>query len=111
MEEIEELALTLFDPLPRFWKGYVDDTCMLLLADSVSSFHDHVNSVNNHVQFMVEKGKDGVLPILNVLLTHDSDGAIETFVYRKQTHTDRYLNFLLHHLLSHKKSVVTSLLS
>ena len=103
MEEIEESALASFDTPPRFWKRYVNDTCTALPADSASSFHDHLNSVNEHIQFTVEKEKDGVLPFL--------DGTIETSVYRKQMHTDRYLDFLSHHPLSHKKSVVKSLLS
>lgn len=53
MEEIEELALASFDSPPRFWKRYVDDTCTALPADSVSSLHYHLNSVNNHIQFTV----------------------------------------------------------
>ena len=111
MEEIEESALASFDPPPRFWKRYVDDTCTALPADSVSSFHEHLNGVNGHIQFTVEKEKDGVLPFLDVLLTRDLDGTIKTSVYRKQMHTDRYLDFSSHHPLTHKKSVVTSLLS
>ena len=58
----------------------VDDTCTALPADSVSSFHDHLNSVNEHIWFTVEKQKDGVLPFLDVLLTHDSDGTISRHI-------------------------------
>ena len=105
MEKIEELVLASFDPPPRFWKRYVDDTCTALPADSVSSFHDHLSGVNSHIQFTVEKEKDWILPFLDVLLTRDSDGTIETLVYRKQTYTDGYLDLLSHHSLSHKKSV------
>ena len=111
MEEIEESALATFDPPPRFWKRYVDDTCTALPAASVPSFLNHLNNVNKHIQFTVEEEENGVLPFLDVLLTRDIDGTIETSVYRKQTHTDRYLDFSSHHPLSHKKSVVTSLLS
>ena len=76
------------------------------------SFHDHLNrlSVKEHIQFAVEKEKDGVPTFLDVLLTN-LDGTIETSVHHKQTHTDRYLDFLSYQPLSHKKSVVTSLLS
>ena len=38
-----------------------------------------------------------------------TDGKLETVVYRKPTQTDKYLSFNMHHLRSHKKSVVTTL--
>ena len=38
-----------------------------------------------------------------------TDGKLETVVYRKSTHTDKYLSFNSHHSRRHKKSVVTTL--
>ena len=111
VEEIEETALASFQPPPQFWKRYVDDTCTALPRDSVSALHSHLNSVNKHIQFTVEEEKDGTLPFLDVLLTRSSDGTIETSVYRKKTHKDRYLDFAAYHPLCRKKSVVRSLLS
>ena len=88
----------------------MDHTCRALPADSMSSFHDHHNRLNEHIQFTVKKEKDGVLSFLDVLLTIDLEGH-KTSIYRKQLHTDGYLDYSLHHPLTHKKSVVTSLLS
>ena len=52
---------------------------------------------------------EGKLPILDVLLQCDPDGSIATTVYRKSTHTDRYLDFASHHPLAHKIAVVRTL--
>ena len=66
--------------------------------------------MNKHIQFTLEKEENGTLPFLDVHLSRNTDGMMEISVYHKQTHTDRYFDFLSRHLLPHKKSEVTSLL-
>ena len=51
-----------------------------------------------------------MLPFLDVELCRDSDGAITTLVYRKTTHTNQYLSFVLHHSVTHKVAVVRTLI-
>ena len=46
---------------------------------------------------------------LNVYRSHR--GNLETSVYRKPTHTDKYLAFDSHHPICHKKSVTRTLLT
>ena len=111
MEEIESQALSTFTPAPRFWKRYVDDTCTAIPSYLVTLLHDHLNGVNEHIQFTLEMEEDHSLPCLDVLLHHQPDGSIQTSVYRKPTHTDRYLDFSSHHPLEHKRSVVKTLFS
>jgi hypothetical protein len=110
MEEIEQTAISTYHTHPRFRKRYVDDTCTVLQRGSVEDFHQHLNAINEHIQFTVEEEKDGCLPFLDILLTRDTDGSIQTAVYRKKIHTDRYLDFSSHHPTSHKKSVAATLL-
>ena len=43
-------AVNVHTPL-RFWKWYVDDTCTVLPGDLVDSFHSHLNSIDNNIQF------------------------------------------------------------
>ena len=49
---------------------------------------------------------EGKLPFLDVLLQQEPDGSISTTVFRKSTHTDRYLNFMSHHSLADKPALV-----
>ena len=51
------------------------------------------------------------MPFLDVLLHHNNDGTISTSVYRKPTHTDKYLNFDSHHPMVHKVAVIRTLIS
>ena len=70
-------------------------------------FHHHLNCIETSIQFTAELERDGTLPFLDVLLSHDTDGFITTSVYRKPT--DKYLSFLSHHPTSDKASVVRTL--
>ena len=108
MEEIEEAALSSYPGTPPcFWKRYVDNVhCSTHRVPDI--LHEHLNSINEHIQFTVEKEENGSLPFLDSLLTHESVGSISTSVYRKKTHIDQYLQFSSHHLLAHKKSVITT---
>ena len=91
MEDIECRALATFHTPPHLWRRYVDDTCAALPHDLVDPFHEHLNSIDPHIQFTVERESKGQLPFLDVRLTREEDGTISTEVYRKPTHMDQYL--------------------
>ena len=59
--------------------------------------------------FTKETEVDGQLPFLDVTVQRDQNGGLYTGVYRKQTHTDRLLDFDSNHPTCHHKSVVKSL--
>ena len=65
-----------------------------------------LNSIEPTVQFTKETESDGVLAFLDVKLTRENTGYLDYTVYRKPTHTDRYLNFRSDHPLQHKKTVI-----
>ena len=48
---------------------------------------------------------------VKIHILEDEDTKTICSVYRNATHTDQYLNGLLHHPLEHKRSVVRSLLN
>ena len=87
----------------------MDDTCAALSTSNVQQFLDYLNGVEPSIQFTVELESDGKLPFLDVLLQQDPDGSTSLNVYRKATHTDRYLNFMSHYPLAHKLAVVKTL--
>ena len=110
MEHIEEEALTSASNPPKWWFRYVDDSHVCLLKDKVEDFHTHLNSINPHIQFTVETETDGSIAFLDTKTTRQTDGSISVSVYRKATHTDRYLDFNSHHHTQHKHSVARTLL-
>ena len=110
MEDVEQEALSTFHTPPRFWRRYVNDTCTALPSNLVDSYHDHLNSINPCIQFMIERESDGQLPFLDILLNREEDGSIRTSVYHKATHTDQYLCFHSHHPAANKRAVVRTLM-
>ena len=95
---------------PLLWKRFVDDTFVILKKAHKEEFLTHINSVDNNIQFTTEEpGPDGSLPFLDILISPDKDGRLETSVYRKPTHTDQYLQWDSHHPISSKYSVVGTL--
>ena len=90
---------------PKFWICYVDDTCCALATSDINGFHQLINSIEPHIQFTVKIETDRQLPFLD-LLRCEEDGSIFTSVYRKPTHTDRYLDFTSHHPQAYKAAVV-----
>ena len=51
----------------------------------------------------------GFICFLDVALTRSHTGVISTNIYRKPTHSDRYLNFHSNHPIEHKSAVVNAL--
>ena len=68
-----------------------------------------MNSIEPSIQFTVERETDRKLPFLDTCVHKTIEGKLETDVYRKPTHTDKYLSFNLHHPRSHRKSLATTL--
>ena len=54
---------------------------------------------------------DCVLPFIDLDVHRTSEGRLKTGIYRKPTHTGRYLDFSSNHPTSVKRSVVTSLIN
>ena len=110
MEVIEEQAIQQATTPPRVWKRFVDDSFAIMKKSTINSFHDTLNSIDSHINFTIEHEKDGQLAFLDTLVSRNN-GSISTTVYRKPTHTDRYLDFSSHHDEKHKISAAKTLIN
>ncbi|XP_068704786.1 uncharacterized protein [Montipora foliosa] len=109
MEAIEEMAINTSEVQPKVWKRYVDDSFCIIKRDAVNSFHTTLNSIDPHILFTIEEESDQQIAFLDTLVSR-KDNTITIDVYRKATHTDRYLEFSSHHDKRHKISTAETLL-
>ena len=110
MEDVEQRALATSPVKPFFWKRYVDDVISAVSGNEAERLLSHLNSVEPSIQFTLEREKDRHLPFLDLNVYRGEQGNLETSVYRKPTHNDKYLAFDSHHPICHKKSVAKTLL-
>ena len=68
-----------------------------------------LNSIDPQIKFTVEEEHNGQLSFLDTLVTRDN-GFLITNVYRKPTHTDKYLDYTSHHDKNHKVSRLSTAL-
>lgn len=65
------------------WYRYVDDTMAKIHENAVDSFSEHLNSIDQHIQFTSEQEKDGRIPFLDACVSVDRDGSTKTSVEKE----------------------------
>ncbi|XP_075532606.1 uncharacterized protein LOC142565904 isoform X1 [Dermacentor variabilis] len=108
LEALEDKALTTFQPAPKLFLRYVDDCFSIIRREDVVPFLQHLNSFQSTIEFTVEEEVNGRLTFLDVEVMHTASG-LSTSVYRKPTHTGKYLHFDSAHPLVQKRSVASTL--
>ena len=109
MENVEEGATLTFLNPPKFWRRYFDDTIVVIKQTEVDEFHNHVNDVEARIKFTIEHETNNSIPFLDVCVTRKANGELMTKIYKKPTHTNRYLNFNSAHSMSQKQGLVQCL--
>ena len=77
MEDLETRALATSPCTPTLWKRFVDDPFTILKKSHKEAFLEHLNSINNNIQFTCE---DGSIPFLDMLITPDEKDRLKTTV-------------------------------
>ena len=110
MEDVETRAIEAFAHPPRLWLRYVDDTFVIIEKKFLNIFFDHTNNLEPSIKFTMKTENDNQLPFLDTLIQRSKNGELSSSIFRKPTHTDRYLNFRSDHLLQHKRAVLDTLM-
>ena len=112
MQRVERIATRSSPVSVKWWKRYVDDSNACLKQDYVETFHNHLNSINKYIQFTIEKptvnADSQTIAFLDTEINTKS-GNITVKVFRKGSHTDKYLNFHSHNPVNDKKAVIKTL--
>ena len=111
MEHFEDRALSTGPSTVKLWRRYVDDIFCVINGgqQEVEQYIEHLNSIHPKMRFTYELEKDRSLAFLDLKIMAKVDGTLAHTVYRKPTHTDRYLHASSHHHPRHLLSVISSL--
>ena len=111
MEYFEDLALGPELPIPvKESKRYVDDVFSIIPTGKRDIMLNYLNSLGPHIKFTIEQPNfEGTIPFLDTFPKPKGE-SISVSVYRKPTHTDRYLDFNSSHPISAKRAVVRALM-
>ena len=109
MEYFESLAILSSPTLIKWWFRYVDDVHSATRKGHVNNLQEHLNSIDLHIKFTIELTGTYGLSFLDTL-TKPTPTSIESTVYKKPTHTDRYLYYISNHHISAKLSVIHTII-
>jgi hypothetical protein len=114
VQHIFELAKNSSFRKPRILKWFVDDSFLIIKKDDLENFFMLLNSLDSQlkdIKFTKEiENTEGCLSFLDLNIKRIGH-CLETSIYRKPTHSNRYLNFNSYHSLENKKSVIRTLIN
>ena len=109
MEKLEGRANSSFHSPPCIWFCFVEDVHGIMDSNYIKQFHQYLNTIRGSIKFTKEEEHEGSLALLDVLVTRIPEGMLQITVFRKLTHTGRYLPFSSHHPLQQKLSIPRTL--
>ena len=114
MEHFEQNALANSTYVPKLWKRFVDDIFAIWSygKEHLDTFLNYLKNIHPSIKFTIQHEDDKhSLSFLDIALTRNHDGTLNHAVFRKPTHTDRYLNYRSFHHPAIKSSVCKTLIN
>ena len=82
-------------PHPHTWLWFVD-TFVIQGEDHSQQHLQHINTQDPNIEFtMEEPNQDGLLPFLHTRVSPGPNNTLITTAYRKSTHADQYLHWVV----------------
>ena len=79
MEDLEVKALSTAPTPPTLWRRFVDDTFIIIQRTSKESSIQDLNSIDDNIHFTCEEpNEDGSIAFLDMLITPDENGRLNT---------------------------------
>ncbi|RWS22325.1 reverse transcriptase-like protein [Leptotrombidium deliense] len=109
LQEIDaEISASNFELL--FYTRFYDDLLIIIKKSEYCKFTEFLNNLRPFLKFTFELEIENSINYLDVHIAKNNN-LLSTSVFRKETHSNRYLNFKSYSPVSHKRSVVRSLVS
>ncbi len=107
---LQHMELQIIPKIPhvKLWVRMVDEVYAIFRKRKEVEVLQILNNYHADLKFTIEEEQNGTLNFLDVTLTRKEDGSLGRNVYRKPTHTDRYLDWTSHHHRSQKIAVIDS---
>lgn len=111
MEEFEQKALATSTLKPSLWLRYIDDIFVIWPhgQSNLNTFLTHMNNQHENIKFTIEIETNNQLAFLDLMLYKKSNEELGHHLFRKKTHTNRYLHADSHHHPSQIASVPITL--
>ena len=94
---------------PKTWIRYVDDIFAIIDKDfNIENFLENLNCQYSTIKFTYEEEIDGRLPFLDLYIKRSNE-KLEFEIYRKKTHTYRYIQNNSNHCWQHKMAAWNSM--
>jgi len=110
MQDLEDSLIPNLHSI-QLYARFVDDIFAIVRRTEIENILLQLNDYHPEIQFTHEIMEDNRLPFLDCMVEIKSDFTLGFSIFRKPTHTDKYLDFKSHHPVCHKLSVVDSLVN